>query len=65
MLPMISVPKIVAIGHAFNLGYAISERHYGRFLEDVRADERPRSAPMLSRLLHAQRAGLRGPTVEG
>lgn len=53
--PDIPVPKIVAIGHAFNVGYAISERHYGRFLEDVRADESPRSAPMLSRLLRALR----------
>ena len=32
--PDLPVPKIVAIGHAFNVGYAISERHHGRFLED-------------------------------
>jgi aminoglycoside phosphotransferase (APT) family kinase protein len=53
--PDLPVPKIVAIGHAFNVGYAISERHYGRFLEDVRAEESPRSGPMLSRLLRALR----------
>jgi hypothetical protein len=53
--PDLPVPKIVAIGHAFNVGYAISERHYGRFLEDVGAEESPRSAPMLRRLLGALR----------
>ena len=53
--PDLPVPKIVAIGHAFDVGYAISERHYGRFLEDVRAEESPRSRPMLSRLLRALR----------
>lgn len=53
--PDLPVPTIVAIGHAFNVGYAISERHFGRFLEDVRAEESPRSAPMLSRLLRALR----------
>lgn len=36
--PDLAVPKILAIGEAFNVGYAISERHYGRLLEDVRAE---------------------------
>ena len=53
--PDLPVPKVIAIGHAFNVGYAISERHYGRFLEDVRPEQNPRSAPMRSRLLHALR----------
>lgn len=53
--PDIPVPKIFAIGRVFDVGYAISERHYGRFLEDLRAEESPRSAPMLGRLLRALR----------
>ena len=43
--PDLPVPKVVAIGHAFGVGYAISERHYGRFLEDVRAEESLRIRP--------------------
>ena len=50
------VPKVIAIGHAFGVGYAISDRHYGRFLEDVRAEESSRSGPMLGSLLRALRA---------
>lgn len=37
--PDLPVPKILAIGEAFNVGYAISERHLGRILEDVRPEE--------------------------
>jgi len=54
--PDLPVPKVVAIGHAFGVCYAISERHYGRFLEDVRAEESLRSGPMLGSLLRALRA---------
>ena len=54
--PELPVPKVLVIGEAFGFGYAISERHYGRFLEDVRADESPRSGPMLGSLLRALRA---------
>ena len=53
--PDLPVPNVVAIGHAFDVDYAISERHFGRFLEDVRAEESPRSGPMLGRLLRALR----------
>lgn len=53
--PDLPVPNVVAIGRAFGVGYAISERHYGRFLEDVRAEESPRSGPTLTRLLSALR----------
>jgi len=52
--PDLPVPKVVAIGHAFGVCYAISERHYGRFLEDVRAEESLRSGPMLGSLLRAR-----------
>ncbi len=54
--PDLPVPNVIAIGHVFDVDYAISERHYGRFVEDVRAEESPRSSPMLSRLLRALRA---------
>jgi aminoglycoside phosphotransferase (APT) family kinase protein len=54
--PDLPVPKVIMIGQAFGGAYAISERHYGRFLEDIRAEERPRSGPMLARLLRALRA---------
>lgn len=54
--PDLPVPTVVAIGQAFGVGYAISERHFGRFLEDVRVDESPRTGPMLGRLLRALRA---------
>ena len=53
--PDLPVPTVVAIGRAFGVGYAISERHFGRFLEDVRAEESLRSAPMLGSLLGALR----------
>lgn len=54
--PDLPVPKVVATGHAFGVGYAISERHYGRFLEDVGVEESFRSGPMLGNLLGALRA---------
>jgi aminoglycoside phosphotransferase (APT) family kinase protein len=54
--PNLPVPKLVEIGRAFGVGYAISERHFGRFLEDVRAEESLRSGPMLGSLLRALRA---------
>lgn len=54
--PDLPVPTVVVIGQAFGVGYAISERHFGRFLEDVRAEESPRSSPMLGSLLRALRA---------
>ena len=53
--PDLPVPKVLAIGEAFGVAYAISERHFGRFLEDVRVEESLRSGPMLERLLRALR----------
>jgi len=54
--PDLPVPRVVVIGQAFGVGYAVSERHFGRFLEDVRAEESLRSGPMLGSLLRALRA---------
>ena len=53
--PDLPVPVVVAIGDAFGVSYAISERHYGRFLEDVRPDQSTQAGPMLARLLRALR----------
>jgi aminoglycoside phosphotransferase (APT) family kinase protein len=53
--PDLPVPSVLEIGQAFGVGYAVSVRHFGRFLEDVGVDERDRSGPMLGRLLAALR----------
>src|SRR5688500_8100174 len=53
--PDLPVPTVVETGRAFGVGYAISVRHFGRFLEDVRVDESDRSGPMLGNLLKALR----------
>src|SRR5579859_2863305 len=53
--PDLPVPAVVEIGQAFGVGYAISVRHFGRFLEDVRVEESARSGPMLGSLLTALR----------
>ncbi len=53
--PDLPVPSVVETGQAFGVGYAISVRHFGRFLEDVRVEESSRSGPMLGRLLEALR----------
>jgi aminoglycoside phosphotransferase (APT) family kinase protein len=53
--PELPVPTVVETGPAFGVGYAISVRHFGRFLEDVGVEERARSGPMLGRLLEALR----------
>ncbi|MHB8467269.1 MAG: phosphotransferase family protein [Acidimicrobiales bacterium] len=53
--PDLPVPTVVEIGQAFGVGYAISVRHFGRFLEDVRVEESIRSGPMLGSLLKALR----------
>jgi aminoglycoside phosphotransferase (APT) family kinase protein len=43
------------VGDALGMAYAISERHRGRFLEDVEPDEVDRAGPALMRLLTALR----------
>lgn len=53
--PDLPVPEVLDVGDAFDGVYAISRRHYGRFLEDVRPDEAALAAPMLGRLLTALR----------
>ena len=49
------VPEMLDVGDAFGGSYAISIRHVGRFLEDVRPDEADVTGPTLERLLAALR----------
>ncbi len=47
------VPEVVEIGDAFDGAYAISVRHYGTNLEDLRPDQSDATGPMLASLLAA------------
>jgi aminoglycoside phosphotransferase (APT) family kinase protein len=49
------VPNVHDVGDAFDRSYAISERHYGRFLESVTPDEAETAAATILRLLAALR----------
>ncbi len=47
------VPAVLEIGDAFGESFALSVRHYGRFLETVTADEAAIAGPTVTRLLGA------------
>ena len=51
--PDLPVPEVVEIGDAFGGAYALSARHYGTNLEDVRPDQCDVAGPMLASLLGA------------
>jgi hypothetical protein len=51
--PGLPVPAILEIGDAFGGAYAVSVRRFGRFLEDVRAEECVVAGPMVIHLLGA------------
>ncbi len=51
--PDLPVPEVVEIGDAFDGAYAISVRHHGTNLEDVRPDQSDATGPMLASLLAA------------
>ncbi|HUP84570.1 MAG TPA: phosphotransferase [Acidimicrobiales bacterium] len=51
--PDLPVPEVLEVGDAFGASYAISVRHHGRFLEDVREDEADTAGPAIVRLLGA------------
>lgn len=51
--PDLPVPEVVEIGDAFEGAYAVSARHYGTNLEDVRPDQCDVAGPMLASLLGA------------
>jgi len=54
--PDLPVPRVVEVGAAFDGVYAISERHFGRFLEELDADGFQRVLPALLRALDAMRS---------
>ena len=54
--PDLPVPEVVEVGSALGGAYAISVRHHGGYLEDVRPDQAAAAGPMLGRLLGALRA---------
>jgi Ser/Thr protein kinase RdoA (MazF antagonist) len=51
--PELPVPEVLEVGDAFGGAYAISVRHYGMNLEDVRPDQSDLAGPMLASLLGA------------
>jgi aminoglycoside phosphotransferase (APT) family kinase protein len=51
--PELPVPRVLEVGDAFNGAYAVSVRHYGTNLEDVRPDQSDVAGPMLASLLGA------------
>ena len=54
--PALPVPKVVDIGKALGFNYALSQRHYGRFIETTSADEGNAVGSALETLLAALRA---------
>lgn len=54
--PNLPVPRVIDVGQAFGLHYAISVRHYGRFIETTAASEGDKVGDALATLLQALRA---------
>lgn len=54
--PDLPVPEVVALGEALGFNYAISRRHYGRFLETIPAEKGSTVGNALEKLLVAMRA---------
>lgn len=54
--PDLPVPAVLDVGDALGGAYAISERHHGRFLEDIGVDDGPAAGPAVERLLAALHA---------
>ncbi|MBK7896271.1 MAG: aminoglycoside phosphotransferase family protein [Anaerolineaceae bacterium] len=54
--PNLPVPRVIDVGQAFGLHYAISVRHYGRFIETTAASEGGKVGDALATLLQALRA---------
>lgn len=54
--PDLPVPRLLEIGDAFGGAYALSERHHGRFLEDLDGEALDRLLPALLRMFDALRA---------
>jgi aminoglycoside phosphotransferase (APT) family kinase protein len=60
--PDLPIPKVLAVGEGLDGAFAISERHHGRFLEDVDPSEAEVVGPTVERLLAALRARSAPPT---
>jgi aminoglycoside phosphotransferase (APT) family kinase protein len=54
--PNLPIPKVVDTGKALGFNYAISERHFGRFIEDTAAEEGDAVGQILQTLLAALRS---------
>jgi aminoglycoside phosphotransferase (APT) family kinase protein len=54
--PDLPVPDVFEVGDALGCSYAISARHYGRFLESVTPADAEAAGPAVERLLAALRA---------
>lgn len=52
------IPEVLELGEALGFHYAISRRHYGKFLEDVSVEEANNAGVAITRLLAALRAAL-------
>lgn len=53
--PDLPIPEVIEIGEALGFNYAVSRRHYGRFLEDVSVEDADKAGTALTRLLAALR----------
>ena len=60
--PDLPVPEVLEIGEAFGGAYAVSVRHYGRFLEAVTPHEADIVGPTIVRFLTALKAAPSQPT---
>lgn len=54
--PDLPVPRVIEIGDAFGGAFAISERHFGLFLEELDTEQFQRVLPAVMRALDAMRA---------
>ncbi len=54
--PHLPIPKLLDIGQALGFNFAISQRHYGRFIETTAASEGNKVGEALATLLQALRA---------
>lgn len=54
--PNLPIPKVIEIGKALGFNFAISERHYGRFIETTTANEGSIVGNALEKLLAEMRA---------
>ena len=60
--PWLPVPRVLEIAEGLGSWYAVSERHYGTFLGEVRPEQSATAGPMLKRLLGGLRAVPQEPT---